>query len=171
MTIPGLTNLAFVRAYGCLCWGPSQSSWPAVQVVVGRDPVPLSEHEQRLLEQMERALYAEDPKFASSMRGSDLRTRYRRRAVVAGFVFLLGVALLMTGAITQIIPLGVAGFVVMLGSAWYAVTAWRRVPPGAEQAPFPTATKTGGSSRRRRGSGTFMQRMEERWRRRREMGP
>ncbi|HZF87360.1 DUF3040 domain-containing protein, partial [Streptomyces sp.] len=25
--------------------------------------MPLSEHEQRMLEQMERALYAEDPKF------------------------------------------------------------------------------------------------------------
>ncbi|HNE89871.1 MAG TPA: DUF3040 domain-containing protein, partial [Actinomycetota bacterium] len=30
--------------------------------------MPLSEHEQRLLEQMERALMAEDPKFATSLR-------------------------------------------------------------------------------------------------------
>ena len=43
--------------------------------------MPLSDHEQRLLEQMERALYAEDPKFATTMRGADLRRRYRRRAV------------------------------------------------------------------------------------------
>ena len=35
--------------------------------------VPLSENEQRLLEQMERALYAEDPKFASAMRGANRR--------------------------------------------------------------------------------------------------
>ena len=33
--------------------------------------MPLSEHEQRLLEQMERALYAEDPKFASTLRSAD----------------------------------------------------------------------------------------------------
>ena len=132
--------------------------------------MPLSEHEQRLLEQMERALYAEDPKFASSMRGSDLRTRYRRRAVLAGFVFLLGVGLLMTGAIITVYPLSVLGFVVMLTSQWYAVTAWRRVPPGAEQAPFPTAVKGAPSVRRKRHA-SVMQRLEERWRRRREMGP
>ncbi|GAA3106389.1 hypothetical protein GCM10020254_60330 [Streptomyces goshikiensis] len=34
-----------------------------------RTPVPLSEHEQRMLEQMERALYAEDPKFATALEG------------------------------------------------------------------------------------------------------
>jgi hypothetical protein len=137
----------------------------------GGEPVPLSEHEQRLLEQMERALYAEDPKFASSMRGSDLRARYRRRAVAAGFVFVIGVALLMTGAIITVIPLAIVGFVVMLGSLWYAVTAWRRVPTGAEQAPFPTASggKVAKLQRRKRG-GSFMQRVEERWRRRRESG-
>ena len=48
--------------------------------------MPLSEHEQRLLEQMERALYAEDPKFASALRGHDLRGRYRRRLLAAGLM-------------------------------------------------------------------------------------
>jgi hypothetical protein len=42
--------------------------------------VPLSEHEQRLLEQMERALYAEDPKFASTLRSAGPRPGSRRRA-------------------------------------------------------------------------------------------
>ena len=46
--------------------------------------MPLSEHEQRLLEQMERALYAEDPKFASSLRGKDPRSNFRRRVLLAG---------------------------------------------------------------------------------------
>ena len=41
--------------------------------------MPLSEHEQRLLDQIERALYAEDPKFASTVRSTDLRTHMRRR--------------------------------------------------------------------------------------------
>ena len=39
--------------------------------------MPLSEHEQHLLEQMEQALYAEDPKFASQMQGSAARARLR----------------------------------------------------------------------------------------------
>jgi Protein of unknown function (DUF3040) len=140
--------------------------------------VPLSDHEQRLLEQMERALYAEDPKFATTMRGADLRRRYRRRAIAAAFVFLVGIVVLMTGAISKQIWVGVAGFVIMLVSAWYAVTSWRRVPAvgeigtfdagGAENAQPTRAKATRTAAARRRG---FMERMEERWRRRREGGP
>ncbi|WP_116948408.1 DUF3040 domain-containing protein [Jiangella endophytica] len=145
--------------------------------------MPLSDHEQRLLEQMEQALLAEDPKFATAMRGADLRRRYRRRAVLAGLVFVVGVVLLMTGAVTQVIPLGVAGFVVMLGSAFYAVTSWRRVPPTDAAAAAAAGGGSGevpdispGSPRRQRrpkgprNSGSFMERMEQRWRNRRERG-
>lgn len=138
--------------------------------------MPLSDHEQRLLEQMEQALLAEDPKFATAMRGADLRRRYRRRAVVAGLLFVVGVVMLMTGAVTQVIPLGVAGFVVMLGSAWYAVTSWRRVPPAEATADAPDVPNISpGSPRRQRrpkpkNHGSFMQRMENRWRNRRERG-
>lgn len=138
--------------------------------------MPLSDHEQRLLEQMEQALLAEDPKFATAMRGADLRRRYRRRAVFAGLVFVVGVVMLMTGAVTQVIALGVAGFVVMLGSAFYAVTSWRRVPPtdGAAASDVPDISP--GSPRRQRrpkgprNNGSFMERMEQRWRNRRERG-
>ena len=139
--------------------------------------MPLSDHEQRLLEQMERALYAEDPKFASSMRGADLRRRYRRRAIVAAFVFLLGIVVLMTGAVTDMIPVGVGGFVVMLVSAWYAVTSWRRVPAEGEIGTFDAGTDASQGTTRRSGRSSaaarrgFMERMEERWRRRRERGP
>ena len=142
--------------------------------------MPLSDHEQRLLEQMEQALLAEDPKFATAMRGADLRRRYRRRAVVAGLIFVVGVVMLMTGAVTQVIPLGVAGFVVMLGSSWYAVTSWRRVPltDPANVVPDVPDISPGSSRRQRRpragkrpkNTGTFMERMEQRWRDRRERG-
>ena len=43
--------------------------------------MPLSEEELRLLEQMERALVADDPKLASTMRGTTLRASARRRAL------------------------------------------------------------------------------------------
>lgn len=139
--------------------------------------MPLSDHEQRLLEQMEQALQAEDPKFATTMRGADLRRHYRRRAIAAAFVFVLGVVLLMTGAVTQVIPLGVAGFVVMLAAAWYAVTSWRRVPAadGTDEAGEVTDISPGSPRRDRRGKrpkkhGSFMERMEARWRQRRERG-
>ena len=76
--------------------------------------MPLSEEELRLLEQMERALVEEDPKFASTLRGTTLRQSARRKAILAGVVFLAGIGVMMTGTITGIIPLGIAGFVIML---------------------------------------------------------
>ena len=59
--------------------------------------MPLSEHEQRVLEQIERALYAEDPKFAATVRGIDPKARQRRRYVRAGIGVLIGLALLPVG--------------------------------------------------------------------------
>ena len=57
--------------------------------------MPLSDHEQRLLEQMERALSAEDPKFVTAMRGADLRRRYQRRALLASLMFVVGIVMLI----------------------------------------------------------------------------
>ena len=74
---------------------------------------------------MERALVEEDPKFASTLRGTSLRRSARRRAILAGVVFLVGIAILMAGAMTQMPLIGIAGFVVMLGSATVALTAIR----------------------------------------------
>jgi hypothetical protein len=154
--------------------------------------VPLSEEELRLLEQMERALVEEDPKFASTLRGTSLRRSARRRAIVAGVVFVLGIGLLMGGVMSGTGPIGfaigIAGFVVMLGSATVALTAIRgqqhaaAAPADPRTAMHPsrgfTVIDGGRTSRMRRPrrsaagrpSGSFMERMEERWRRRREQG-
>jgi len=130
---------------------------------------------------MERALVEEDPKFASTLRGTSLRRSARRRAIVAGLAFTVGVTVLMTGAITQFWPVGVAGFVIMLGSATIALTAVRGQqgaaadPRGSSHASGFTVIEGGRPGRGRRpkkskSSGSFMERMEERWRRRREQG-
>lgn len=87
--------------------------------------MPLSEEEIRLLEQMERALVQDDPKLASTLRGTTLRRNARRRVLYAGLGLLAGIAILMTGAIVRITPLGIAGFVIMLASAMVGLTAWR----------------------------------------------
>jgi hypothetical protein len=143
------------------------------------DPVPLSEEELRLLEQMERALVEEDPKLASTLRGTSLRRSARRRAILAGACFLVGVAVLMSGAITEKWYLGIVGFVVMLGSATIAVTALRgQQAAGSESRSAGRSAhgftvieggRSGRSRRKRRvSSASFMDRMENRWRRRRE---
>jgi len=142
--------------------------------------VPLSEHEQRLLEQMERALYAEDPKFASSLRGKDPRSNFRRRVLLAGVGFVVGVVLLMTGLVTQVILVSLVGFLLMLASAFFAVTSYRAVttaaqlgvvdPTGVRRPPHTASGGGGGSGRRQRSASGpgFMARMEERWNRRRD---
>jgi hypothetical protein len=143
--------------------------------------VPLSEEELRLLEQMERALVAEDPKFASTLRGTRIRQHARRQMIAGVLVFLVGVTLLMSGAVFQVIPLGILGFVVMLASAYFTLVSWRgqsRAAFQAEQAsPEPgLRVVQGGKAARRTKSkpakaqkhGSMMERFEERWRRRKD---
>ncbi|UDY22499.1 DUF3040 domain-containing protein [Nocardioides sp. Kera G14] len=136
--------------------------------------MPLSEEELRLLEQMERALLQEDPKFASTLRGTNLRRAAQRRAILAGVVFVVGIGLLMTGVITQLPIVSVLGFVVMLGAATFGLAALRaKLPLAHDTAPHAshgfTVFDGGRTSRvkRQKRSGTFMQRMELRWEKRR----
>jgi DUF3040 family protein len=135
--------------------------------------VPLSEHEQRLLEQMERALYAEDPKFASSLRGKDPRSNFRRRVVLAALGFIVGIVLLMTGLVGKVVLVSILGFLLMLASAFFAVTSYRAITTAAQLGVVDPsgvrrpAASTGGR-RPRASSPGFMARMEERWNRRRD---
>lgn len=151
--------------------------------------MPLSEEELRMLEQMERALVQEDPKLASTLRGTAFRRQARRRAILGGAVFVLGVCLLMGGAISRIYLIGIAGFVVMLGGATLALAALNQkaAPKEPEQPEEEShgrqsglgvvdggkSGKSGKPSKKqqpRRTTASFMERMEERWKRRREGG-
>ncbi len=128
--------------------------------------MPLSDHEQRLLEQMEQALYAEDPKFASALRGSDLRNHYRRRAVKAVVGFVLGVVLLMAGAVFKAPVVSVIGFVIMLTAALFGLSSWKRTPRAGELRT--TSGPSGPTRQKAKPKSSMMERIEERWRRRRE---
>lgn len=87
--------------------------------------MPLSEEELRALEQMERALVQEDPKLASTLRGTNLRRAAQRRAFLSVICFLAGVGVLMAGAIGRITVVGILGFVIMLASATIGLAAIR----------------------------------------------
>ncbi len=135
--------------------------------------MPLSEHEQRLLEQMERALYAEDPKFATSMRNPRAGAGDRRLVAIGIVAFLGGMGLLVAGVATRLVPVGVLGFLLMLGGIWLAVASFRPggAAPAAGAAPQGHPTPIRGHSKPRRSSrGSISERMEERWRHRRERG-
>jgi hypothetical protein len=139
--------------------------------------VPLSEHEQRLLDQIERALYQEDPKFASTVRQTDLRSHMKRRLVKAALVLVVGFALLITGAVVQQYLVGIAGFAVMVAALLLAMTAYKRMGQGTAalgpEAPAADPRRPAAAGRAQRSrpqrpqsSGGIVQRLEERWRRR-----
>jgi hypothetical protein len=131
--------------------------------------VPLSEHEQRQLEQIEQALYREDPKFGRLVRSSDPRVHYKRKLLQAIFGVLIGAGLVAAGVVTHRMYLEAAGAVVLVLSLLWAVVNWRQHVARTRAAR--SRPKTRQTDRRRStGSGRagLMERLEERWRRRQE---
>ena len=87
--------------------------------------MPLSDHEQRLLDEIEQALYAEDPKFAASVRSARTRSRVRRTVVLCAVGVIAGLALILVGLIVPVIALSVVGFVLVVGSCGFAIQMLR----------------------------------------------
>jgi hypothetical protein len=115
--------------------------------------MPLSEHEQKLLEQLEKQLHEDDPKFANSM-GSDPGRSWSTRHVVIGVLCALaGIFLLLVGVTLQNIFVGVLGFVVMGGGVYFATM---RNSAGGKQ-------RSAGAGKRGKSRSSFMSSLEERW--------
>ena len=132
--------------------------------------MPLSEHEQRQLEQIEQALYAEHPRFAKAVRAADPRVHYKRRVVYAVVLFVIGVALLPVGISTNKIAISVVGFVVMLASCYWAAMSYRRMN-GLATGKIQLKERRAGRKDKlggRRSAGGLGERLEERWRRRQQ---
>jgi hypothetical protein len=129
--------------------------------------MPLSENEQRLLEQIERALVEDDPKFANTVRATNPRTYLLRRVRRSAVLFVLGLCTLLVGVVLNRVPLtvtlGILGFLMMLFAGLRGWADLRRV-----------SGRTGSESVRRSQPGkqkprtraTFVERVEQRWRRR-----
>ena len=130
--------------------------------------MPLSDHEQRMLDQIESALYAEDPKFASSVRGGTLRAPSTRRRLQGAALFVLGLAMLVSGVAFKATMIGnfpilsVIGFIVMFAGVIFAITG-PRTGKGERVQNDITAQR----QKKAKGSGgSFTSRMEDRFRRR-----
>ncbi|WP_072688522.1 DUF3040 domain-containing protein [Rhodococcus marinonascens] len=145
--------------------------------------MPLSEHEQRMLDQIESALYAEDPKFASTVRGGRIRAASSRRRVQAIALFVLGLVLLVAGVALPITRLGdfpilsLIGFIVMFGAGILLLWGGDKSKSGQESQDDSTSQGstaqqggTGGPDRGKprsgRKSGGFSSRMEDRFKKR-----
>lgn len=116
----------------------------------------LSEHEQRLLDQLEQQLHADDPKFAHSMASSSQRSMSTRRIVLGSLIAVGGILVLLLGIANQLILVGVAGFVIMGAGVYFATTTAKVAGDGPRPGKSAKATSTS------RGNG-FLSTLEEKW--------
>ncbi|HWM33713.1 MAG TPA: DUF3040 domain-containing protein [Pseudolysinimonas sp.] len=116
--------------------------------------MPLSEHEQRLLDEMERSLYHNEADDVTTVGGGRVRPNYTAIAlgVVAG---VIGVALLLVGVVSRLPIIGLIGFIVMFAGAMVAIAPPRRL-------------RVERAARRRP---SFMDSLNDRWERRHDDDP
>lgn len=123
--------------------------------------MPLSEQEQRLLDEMERNLYRNDADFVAAVSG---RGRPNYRSIVLGVLLALaGIGGLIAGVALQLLIVGIIGFAVMFAGVLLAITPTKRA--GAASASRPLRPTTA-----RRSNAGFMDRLNERWDRRQDGG-
>ena len=109
--------------------------------------MPLTEDEQRRLQEIGRALYEDDPKFARRIGAGDPQVRYERKLLQVLLGVVIGLALLATGAATHFVYIEAAGvMIVALLSLVWAVVSRRQyvagVRPARSRAGTSTATGT-----------------------------
>ncbi|WP_431277487.1 DUF3040 domain-containing protein [Leifsonia poae] len=122
--------------------------------------MPLSEHEQRLLEEMERSLYQNDADFVATVGGRRGRPAYR--SIVLGILIaVVGVGVLIAGVSFQIPIVGILGFVVMFVGVLLAIAPSKRNAP-AQDASAPGATSASGKTSKAQQAG-FMNKLNDRW--------
>ncbi len=122
--------------------------------------MPLSEEELQRLAELEASLVAEDPQLAENMQPARHVEVHRRSAALAGLGFLVGVIMLIAG-MHYFWLISVIGFVAMFTSTVVAINSWK----------FVTDVEDKKQPRSRSASqASFMNRMEDRWRRRQSGG-
>lgn len=122
--------------------------------------MPLSEYEQRVLQQMEQQLRSDDPRFVSQLAAAP---KFGVRRPILGILSLIaGLIMLVAGVASSLVWLGVLGFIAMLGGVMLAISRPRR-SPDATLGQRPAKARGSGAA----GPG-FMDRMEDRWDRRRD---
>lgn len=91
--------------------------------------MPLNEDEQRILEEIERQFYEEDPELARSVAEASLRSSFRPRKRLATAGFVIGLVV-MLASFTANVWIAAIGFVAMLASAGWLATSLRHGSDG-----------------------------------------
>ncbi|HEY2508065.1 MAG TPA: DUF3040 domain-containing protein [Streptosporangiaceae bacterium] len=132
--------------------------------------MPLSEHEQRQLEQIEQALSADHPRLARTMRAKDPKVHYRRKVLHAAIAFLAGIGLVAAGLLLKYHWIAAIGVLAMVVSCVWAVSSYRRMASSVARERRRRQDRRGPDRRwpKPPPSNGLMERIEERWRRRQE---
>ncbi|MEI6038452.1 MAG: DUF3040 domain-containing protein [Actinomycetes bacterium] len=119
--------------------------------------MPLSEHERKLLAEMEAALEQDDPRLVSTLSGK-IRSRQGGRVVGGLIALFAGMAIVLAGLIAKVPVVGIVGFVIALVGAFLIISNFSR-------GKLKSAASSAGSmgSKNRKGWGD---RLEDRWDRR-----
>lgn len=115
--------------------------------------MPLSDHEKKLLAEMEEALSVDDPRLVSTLTGRT-RTPQKSRVLVGLALVGFGLITLLGGLISQTIPLGILGFILALSGVVLAISNFSKPQFGAPD------------QKRKRDKNGWSARLEERWDRR-----
>jgi hypothetical protein len=114
--------------------------------------MPLSEREEKLLAQMEKAMLADDPRLVSALTGAPTKNS-RRNLGLAVLLFFAGFGAVFGGVFSKIYPISWVGFLICLtGLSILAAGLKGRVEAIAKgQRPAKPAKKA------------FKERMDDRW--------
>lgn len=80
--------------------------------------MPLSDEERRQLEELEHNLAAEDPRLAQALVSGSVKHTFSARSYFGVAAWLVGVVVLIAGISTQILLIGVGGFLLMGAGAY-----------------------------------------------------
>jgi hypothetical protein len=97
----------------------------------------LSDREQKLLDELELDLTAKDPRLAQELSSGSVEDKFRATTYFAALACLIGVVLLIAGVASQVIPIGVIGFLLM-GTGTYVLAEDypdRTAPPPINRGP------------------------------------
>jgi hypothetical protein len=124
--------------------------------------MPLSEQEQRLLEEMERSLYHNDADFVAGSTGRHGRPTYA--TIVTGvLVGIVGVATLIAGVGVRLPVIGVVGFILMFAGVLIALTPSRGASGKATAGSSRTGSARDGASAADSSGGNLRQNGTDQW--------
>lgn len=128
--------------------------------------MPLSEHEQKMLDEMERQLFADDPRLARAFAPTKNSRRSARRIAIGLGTVILGLGVLVLAVSLPAIWLGVIAFLGMLAGAIYAVTTPSAASQEGKQGPGGGGGGRGPTTPHDGHGGSFMGKLEQRWEKR-----